>query len=167
MLIVDLKGTCTRDGGITTETIEIGAARIDGANVEYWSSFVRPIINPRLSDFCKTLTTIQQADVDTARKFPEAFSAFCRWANTHRFYSWGTYDRDQLRLDCETHLIQNPFTNHIDLSRVFKIMAGHKCGHRRAMKHLGLIPDGTHHRGIDDVKNIARIAIAMVDRGWM
>ncbi|MNC14861.1 sporulation inhibitor KapD [compost metagenome] len=49
------------------ETIEIGLVVIDLETLEIvdeFQRFVRPQINPTLTDFCTKLTSIQQADVD-------------------------------------------------------------------------------------------------------
>jgi inhibitor of KinA sporulation pathway (predicted exonuclease) len=51
------------------ETLEIGLVVIDLESLEIvdeFQRFVRPQINPILTDFCKKLTSIQQADVDGA-----------------------------------------------------------------------------------------------------
>ena len=51
------------------ETLEIGLVVIDLESLEIvdeFQRFVRPQINPTLTDFCKKLTSIQQADVDGA-----------------------------------------------------------------------------------------------------
>lgn len=56
------------------ETIEIGLMVIDLETLEIvdeFQRFVRPLINPTLTDFCIKLTSIQQADVDGARTYRE------------------------------------------------------------------------------------------------
>ena len=56
------------------ETIEIGLVVIDLESLEIvdeFQRFVRPQIKPTLTDFCKKLTSIQQADVDGARTYQE------------------------------------------------------------------------------------------------
>ena len=56
------------------ETIEIGMVVIDLESLEIvdeFQRFVRPQINPILTDFCKQLTSIQQADVDSAGTYVE------------------------------------------------------------------------------------------------
>jgi 3'-5' exoribonuclease 1 len=78
---VDLEATCD-DVGVNEsprslvvvpdqmETIEIGLVVIDLESLEIvdeFQRFVRPQVNPTLTDFCKKLTSIQQADVDSAR----------------------------------------------------------------------------------------------------
>lgn len=167
-LIIDLEGTCpTAD----PETIEIGAVIIANGTrggLELFNTFVRPESHPILTKFCTTLTSITQADVDGAPPFGIAFQQLLDWADGFTtFCGWGTYDRDQIARDCKRHGMVNPFESHVDLSRVFKKATGHKCGHRRAMRHLGLQPEGRQHRGEFDVLNIGRLAATMVDRGWL
>jgi inhibitor of KinA sporulation pathway (predicted exonuclease) len=56
------------------ETIEMGLVVIDLESLEIvdeFQRFVRPQINPTLTDFCSKLTSIQQADVDGARTYRE------------------------------------------------------------------------------------------------
>ena len=56
------------------ETIEIGLIVIDLETLEIvdeFQRFVRPQINSVLTDFCKQLTSIQQADVDAAGTYAE------------------------------------------------------------------------------------------------
>ena len=76
-LVVDFEATCSRDSVVPRdemEIIEIGAVlqstRTFEIEAEY-QAFVRPQRHPVLTDFCRELTTITQADVDQARTFPE------------------------------------------------------------------------------------------------
>lgn len=39
--------------------------------VDEFQHFVRPVINPPLTEFCKKLTSIHQADVDSAETYAE------------------------------------------------------------------------------------------------
>ena len=63
------------------EIIEIGAVRIDAALtiIDEFDSFFRPVVEPKLSQFCTALTTIKQADVDGADMFPAVFARFLEW----------------------------------------------------------------------------------------
>lgn len=63
------------------EIIQIGAVRVamdDGcAECDSFSAFVRPKINPKLSDYIMDLTNIRQTDIDSAGvDFPSALAAF-------------------------------------------------------------------------------------------
>jgi 3'-5' exoribonuclease 1 len=167
-IIVDLEATCwekgTRPG--RQEIIEIGAVRLD-ANVgpasEEFACFVRPLIRPILRAFCERLTGISQKDVDQAALFPVAFERFLNWIGPKRFVlcSWGAYDLNQFRIDCRRHNIPFPMTfeNHINLKKEFARLKGLRpMGMAAALRYLKLPLEGQHHRGIDDARNIARIA---------
>ena len=165
-LVVDLEGTCCDDDSVPPderETIEIGAVIVDGESLEAeqtWSSLVKPVRCPVLTEFCTNLTGIGQQDVDTACEFPDAFGGFCNWVVGHGdslFCSWGRYDKDQFRRDCMYHGMEYPFREHLDLSKLFTRKTGKRRGHRGAMKVLGVEPEGDHHRGLSDAMNIAKM----------
>lgn len=76
------------------------------------------------------------------------------------FCSWGDYDRNQFKQDCEYHSLDYPFTGgHLNLKAEFSRAFGlkKKMGVTDALRHLGLRFEGSHHRGLDDARNIARI----------
>ncbi|MFN8888672.1 MAG: exonuclease domain-containing protein, partial [Cyclobacteriaceae bacterium] len=71
-IIFDLEATCWEGFDKSqNETIEIGALKVNDNReiVSEFSSFIKPLKNPILSDFCKQLTSIQQEDVDQAQHF--------------------------------------------------------------------------------------------------
>ena len=82
-IIYDLEATCWtgRPPGLVQETIEIGAVHINGYGEELGSfnKFIRPIVNPNLSPFCRELTSITQEDVNRANTFPSVIEAFQDW----------------------------------------------------------------------------------------
>jgi len=166
-IIVDLEATCwenVHDFG-RMETIEIGAVELlsgQSAPAREFSRFIRPVAEPRLSDFCQRLTTIRQEDVDRADYFRAVFPDFVGWIGQEPFVlcSWGRYDQTQFRIDCERHGLAFPtaFEHHVNLKKEFARLRGVKvCGMERALEHAGLALVGTHHRGIDDARNIARL----------
>lgn len=87
------------------ETIEIGLVVIDLESLEIvneFQRFVRPLINPILTAFCKKLTSIQQADVDGARTYQEVGEELRTFAARYphaAWVSWGDYDARQLERD--------------------------------------------------------------------
>ncbi|WP_448118816.1 exonuclease domain-containing protein [Pseudomonas serbica] len=87
------------------ETIEIGLVVIDLESLEIvdeFQRFVRPQINPTLTDFCKKLTSIQQTDVDGARTYQEIgeeLRMFTEHYPDAAWASWGDYDARQLERD--------------------------------------------------------------------
>lgn len=166
-IIFDLEATCWahRIPMNDMEIIEIGAVKLneDFSFIGEFSSFVKPIINPVLSDFCKKLTTIKQTDVDAAEDFKIVFPKFLNWIGNETFtlHSWGIYDIKQITIDCVRHNLFFPesFKNHINLKQRFSAEYKIKpCGMHNALNKLGFNLDGVHHRGIDDAKNIAKIA---------
>lgn len=173
-IVVDLEATCwenVRDAG-RMEIIEIGAIELPSGSGEpsrEFAQFVRPVTERELSDFCRRLTTIRQADVDRAEDFGRVFPQFVAWIGDEPFAlcSWGGYDLAQLRTDCARHVISLPasFERHVNLKKQFARLLGIKsCGMKRALAHVGLPLSGTHHRGIDDARNIARLAALVLPR---
>jgi inhibitor of KinA sporulation pathway (predicted exonuclease) len=153
---------------LQNEIIEIGLAilspQYELIHSQGW--FVKPVQNPILSDFCKTLTTITQADVDSAKTFPEVMpdveSTIQRITNSPvkdaLFISWGNYDRKQFLYDCELHHYPYPFGEHMNLKKEFsKLHKLKNYGMNTALNHLKIPLEGTHHRGLDDALNIAKI----------
>ncbi len=179
LLIVDLEATCwpkalagpQRAPG-DMETIEIGALSIDPADPaapREHQGFVRPVLSPVLSDFCRALTGIAQADVDAAEPFPAAFARFLDWIGDPvqvRFASWGDYDRKQFLRDCARHGMPYPFAgDHLNLKHHCSAKLGLKpAGLAQALKRAGLVFEGSHHRGLDDARNIWRVLLAVEPR---
>ena len=167
-IIVDLEATCwdKPTDRSKMEIIEIGAVRLESANAppsDEFSAFVKPVVEPTLSDFCKQLTSIEQSQVDEADHFWNVFPKFVEWIGTQpfRLCSWGGYDLNQFRADCQRHKIKMPetFENHINLKKEFaRVMNVKPCGMSKALRILKIPLQGTHHRGIDDARNIAKIA---------
>jgi 3'-5' exoribonuclease 1 len=169
-VVMDLEASCWEAAWVRhrMETIEIGAVRLGGSLevVDEFDSFVRPVAFPRLSSFCRKLTSISQEQVDAADTFPKAFARFVTWMGTgpRRLVTWGAFDIGQLRMDCERHGMVFPKhleRDHLNLKTAFGKWKGVKrIGMPEALDLLGLPLVGRAHRGIDDARNIARIAQA-------
>ncbi len=171
-LIIDLEATCWehRSKKSENEIIEIGAVLLDSGYkiLDEFETFIMPVKNPILSEFCKELTSIKQEDINNAEIFPIAFKKFigkveeaagCSIKNIV-FCSWGYYDEKQLIKDCKLHNIEYPFSIHRSLKHEFAERKGIKpMGMKKALRFCGIELEGTHHRGIDDAKNIAKIFI--------
>lgn len=166
-IIVDLEATCWQKGTSPQrmEIIEIGAVKLneDFEIIDEFDSFVKPVVEPELSEFCIELTSIQQTDVDTAPTFLEIYPEFLKWIGADEYYlcSWGAYDPKQFMIDCERNVIPYPekFSNHINIKKEFCTWQEIRpCGMKRALQILDIPLEGSHHRGIDDARNIAKIA---------
>ncbi len=172
ILVIDLEATCDEGDGLPAadmEIIEIGAvwATAEGNVINEFQALVRPMVRTQLTPFCRQLTGIEQADIDAAELFPSAAAALTSFAQRHQamgalWGSWGQYDRKQLAQDCERHGIPDPPTGftHVNLKRQFaKNRKIKEVGMAKALQLVGLSLDGTHHRGLDDARNIARLLL--------
>lgn len=167
-VIVDLEATCWEScHPAEMEIIEIGAVLLTGIHLQpVWDfeQFVRPMENPKLSEFCRELTGIKQKKIDQAPDFPEAFSNFLATIGPEPFKlcSWGEFDYELFLKECERHSISMPenMIEFINLKKMFSAIYDTKqsIGLRQAMRKLNITFEGQHHRGIDDARNIAKIA---------
>lgn len=92
-IIFDLEATCwENDRTKQNEIIEIGAVKLNEnlAVIGEFQTFIKPKLNPILSDFCKKLTSISQEEVDQAPSFGKAISHFQNWIGSeYHLCSWG------------------------------------------------------------------------------
>lgn len=166
-VIIDLEATCDENHALPreeTEIIEIGAVLVDAAlrEVGTFQTFVQPVRHRILTPFCTRLTTITQAQVEAAPRFPDAIRALRAFvAGTDAlFCSWGGYDRNQFERDARFHGVSLPFgPRHLNLKKAFSRRLGTTMpfGLGGALRRAGLTFEGTQHRGIDDARNIARL----------
>ncbi len=168
-IILDLEATCWEDRNTSpNEIIEIGAVCVDedGKILDEFCSFIRPKVHKTLSDFCIKLTTITQSQVDNAPLFPDVLQSFQDWINgfddDYFLCSWGFYDKSQFEKDCKLwQLDKRWLKNHISLKHqhadMFNLQKG--LGMGQALQQEGLQLKGTHHRGIDDARNITQIFV--------
>lgn len=171
-VIVDLEATCSNDNAFPREEreiIEIGAVMIKRKTlqvVDEFTVFIKPVKNQVLTDFCTELTSITQEDVDNGLGFSDGLELFVDWVYPFNvkgdvlFCSWGAFDKNQLRRDCEVHGAPYPFgERHLNLKTKFSHTQGRKkqYGLAKAMRIAQIEMDGTQHRGIDDARNMAKL----------
>ncbi len=168
-LVIDVEATCDDNDRLPRyekEIIEMGAVMVDGDTLELideFQSFVRPVRHPKLTPFCIDLTTIRQIEVETAPRFPDMMQKFSRWIRLYPgflFASWGKYDRIQIERDCDYHRVDYTLgRGHLNLKSAYakSQSLGRPIGMAAAVRRSGLHLQGTHHRGIDDARNIARL----------
>lgn len=168
-LVLDLEATCSDCQEISRqemEIIEIGAVILEADNlntISEFQTFIKPVRNPLLTDFCKQLTSITQLQVDNAPNYAEAIDEFKQWLYQYPnfvFGSWGDYDRKQIEQDCQFNQVSYPIASeHINLKKLFSHnqKLNRRYGMAEALKLVGIELQGTHHRGIDDAKNIAKL----------
>jgi inhibitor of KinA sporulation pathway (predicted exonuclease) len=173
-IVVDLEATCwdreTEPGHREMEIIEIGAVCLPieaQGPVREFSAFVRPTLCPTLSDFCTRLTSIRQEDVDGAESFAQAFPRFVAWIGEEPFLlvAWGSYDLNQFQRECKRNGMPLPttFKRCLNLRKEFsRLQKSKPLSLKAALEHLGLPLIGAHHRGLDDARSTAQIALRIL-----
>ncbi|MCD8488511.1 3'-5' exonuclease [Geitlerinema calcuttense] len=168
-LVLDLEATCCNNDSIKRhemETIEIGAVMVEAKDlkvVSEFQTFIKPVRYPVLTEFCQSLTSISQAQVDGGRSYGEAIAHLQQWLSNYPnavFGSWGDYDRKQLQQDSKYHQLPFPIAfPHVNLKQQFSSAQGlsKRYGMAQALEMTGIELEGTHHRGIDDARNIAKL----------
>jgi inhibitor of KinA sporulation pathway (predicted exonuclease) len=168
-LVIDVEATTDENYRTVprsqTEIIEIGAVLVDAGTLAPeadFQTFVKPVRHPKLTDFCIRLTTIAQREVDGAPRFSEAIALLVRFIGDKDalFCSWGQYDKNQFKQDAKYHKVGLPFRGrHLNIKEQFSAQIGEDrlYGMDGALRRVGLPLVGTHHRGIDDARNIARL----------
>lgn len=168
ILVIDIEATCWQDKapeGMESDIIEIGVCLLDihsGEITENRGIIVKPERSV-VSAFCTELTTITPQLVEAEGiPFKEACAILRKEYNSQSraWASYGAYDMKQFQKQCTAMNIGYPFgPSHINVKTLFalKNKLGHETGMSGALDYLQIPLEGTHHRGIDDAKNIAKI----------
>ncbi|MGX7666517.1 exonuclease domain-containing protein [Flavobacterium pedocola] len=168
IIIIDLEATCwqgTVPKGQENEIIEIGLAVLDVATGEVSKNqgiLIRPQ-RSEVSPFCTELTTItsellEQEGIlfeEAIEKLVDEYSP-----DQYTWASYGQYDLNMLKRQCKSFGIPYPMGDeHINVKTTFADVYGLQkpTGMNGALHVLELPLEGTHHRGVDDARNIAKI----------
>lgn len=176
VIVLDVESTCWDPPEVQpkdeiSEVIEIGIALVNIKElkiVENESIIIRPQ-KSKISNFCTKLTTLTQEYVDQGITFQAAMEVMRRKykANDRVFVSWGDYDRKMFERNCRDYDVKYPFgPRHLNLRNTFTMFhgMGAEPGMDKALEFLGMKLDGTHHRGVDDARNIANIFIHLLKK---
>ena len=177
--VVDVECTCweTREeqNGSPNEIIEIGMCglSVQTGEIVHPKSFV---VKPRfteVSPFCTQLTGWTQEEIDAGLDIEDALENIKKELPIKKddiWFSCGEFDRKKLTGTAPGSLFwlykiqrwDNPFDllrTHFNIKTLFALK--HKLFKEKDMaqmlQHLGLPLEGTHHRGLDDALNIAKI----------
>lgn len=166
ILIIDLEATCWEGkipAGQKSEIIEIGISLLDtisGEILEPRSILIKPEFSV-VSTFCTELTTITQKLLDQEGiSFTEACDILRAEYSEYTWASYGAYDIKMLQMQCRERGIRYPLVDsHINVKIFFAEKKGLKkrVGMAGALHILDIPLEGTHHRGVADAKNIAKI----------
>jgi inhibitor of KinA sporulation pathway (predicted exonuclease) len=167
IVVVDIEATCWQGdppAGQFNEIIEVGVCLLDlnsGEITDNRGIIVKPE-NSEIRLFCTELTTITQDMVDYGITLKEACEILVNDFESDKrvWASYGAYDQKQFTKECAEKGIKYPFgQSYLNVKTLFAVMNGLKkeVGMAKAL-HLAKIElEGTHHRGIDDARNIAKI----------
>jgi inhibitor of KinA sporulation pathway (predicted exonuclease) len=168
ILIIDLEATCWEGNppkGQENEIIEIGACLLDietGTISKNKGILIAPEYS-KVSPFCTQLTTITQEMLDEKGISLEDANDILREEYDSENYTWasyGAYDLNMVKRQCTKFKIDYPFADdHINVKALFSEIKGlrKEVGMGGALKMLNFKLEGTHHRGVDDARNIAKI----------
>lgn len=167
IVVIDLEATCDEPRPQWRgEIIEVGVCLLDIKSLEITNPrgiLVKPESTP-ITAFCTKLTTITPDMV--AKEGTSLFQAMVILKEEYKvdqrtWASWGDYDRKQLNNECNAKRMGFPGENssHLNLKNIIALEHGwpRENGLDRALNAFNLKLEGTHHRGVDDAINIARV----------
>lgn len=182
--VVDFEATCEEHNprDFVHEIIEFPMVLIDTRSLEIVDSFqqyVQPEVNPTLSEFCVKLTGITQETVDEADGFPCVFRRAVAWLQEKELgtkYKYalltdGSWDMSKfLYTQCRLSRIRYPAfaRSWINIRKSygnFYKVTRSQTKLNSMLENLGLQYEGRPHSGLDDSRNIARVAIRMLEDG--
>lgn len=148
--------------------------------IDEFDQFVKPIINPLLSDFCIELTGITQNQVDTAKSFLEVYNNHYNWLLSHLgdsinkviIITCGRWDMaEMLPIEIKRYanniIYHNCYKKYANIKDSFNSFYNKNAGGMMNMlTKLKIEHTGTHHSGIDDCRNISKIIIKMIEDGF-
>ncbi|KAI8828500.1 ribonuclease H-like domain-containing protein [Chytridium lagenaria] len=193
-LVFDVEATCQEDNrNFHNEIIEFPIILIDGRSrtiISEFHSYVRPTLHPILSSYCTNLTGITQETVSTSPLFPNVLESFEDWLSEYSDYPFrncvfitdGPWDiRDFIPKQLDASKIAKPpyfAKRFINLRRMYEnfysrnpAMSPAPTLTRKSINLVGMLTgldmtfQGREHSGIDDARNIARIALKMMEDG--
>ena len=160
-IVFDIEATCDEKREIIMETIEIGALKLNesGEIIGSFETLVCPAVS-EVNAFCTKLTGIKPEDVQNALFFGEAMLRFKSFlGEDYLMYSWGDYDKNQLRKDCDRHHTESSFLeNHRNLKKMYEEVTGNKArGLQKALNYFKIEFVGDRHRAGPDALATAKV----------
>jgi len=177
LVVIDVESTCWEKNpppNQNNEIIEIGVTivSLDNLSIEESADMIVRPHGSKVSEFCTSLTTLTQEMVDEGISFSDACETLReQYRSQERTWaSWGDYDRRQFERQCsrkEFSATKYPFgVSHLNMKNLFALALGldHEVGMSKALEMLNMDLEGTHHRAVDDARNIAKIACEILER---
>jgi sporulation inhibitor KapD len=179
-LVVDFEFTAYADNfgrpkGFFPEIIEVGAVELrppDYRDGRTYESFVKPRFFPKLSEFCRSIAIVEQADVDGGVDAAEMIKQLALLFDPDKVWlvAWGDSDYTVLANLCRKYRLANPFPpeRSIDLADSYRDLCGHT--HRSplavVLAEKGIEKTGYAHTALADALNTAALVRRMLADGW-
>jgi inhibitor of KinA sporulation pathway (predicted exonuclease) len=181
LLVLDFEAQCIEGEKLECqEIIEFPVLIIDVkeqiVNEKFFHTYVKPVVHPKLTDFCKELTGIEQEWVDQGVLLVDALKYLDQFLEKNglldkrfTFITCGDWDLSTcLRKECFYKGIEYKeyLCKWINVKRLYEeYTGGLKGGMKGMLEHLGIPLEGRHHSGIDDSRNIAKIVLHLIKNG--
>lgn len=161
LLFIDFEFTMpehhNKPQGFFPEIIEVGLVSVyDNVIVDTYTSYVKPVYFPILSNRCKSFLGIRQEDVDNGISFQQLVSLLQTYQakdSSSTVMTWGNMDMHVLRQNCRFAHLPCPFSGtERDLSLEHMRFYGDKkqTGLWKALHEYGKEGRGKQHRALDD-----------------
>ncbi len=167
-IILNTESTCDIIPFFDQEIIHIVSARFssDFKPIDVFNEFVKPVVTPELTYFCKKLTKIKQKQIDNAQSFPIVLQKYLDWINIKNDYKiciWSSLSKNVIIKECIRHNITNyDFLNKcVNLKLLFHKM--NRISIKRCVLMDALIVDNiiknknNDYKAINDLKDIITI----------
>jgi ERI1 exoribonuclease 3 len=187
-LVLDFEATCEDgDRNYLNEIIEFPTVVLNSETLQNETEFhkyVKPTVNKQLTKFCQELTGIKQEWVDNGEpSLQKCMEAYHEWMmqqgfikndteygdKSFAFVTCGDWDlKTMIRGQCKREGIKLPFyfDKWCNLKHAYQEFYHEQAfGMSNMLEKLGLELKGKHHSGIDDCRNIAQVAKAMIEQG--
>ncbi|KKI94090.1 exonuclease [Bacillus sp. SA1-12] len=156
------------------EAIRLGAVKYDleTEDISYFDRMIKPESQEPLSEFCKALTGIEDADLENASNFKLVFADFLDWVGgvkKSRYFSWSPSDLSRLKIDADKHdiplrTITKIEKRYIDFQEIFKKrVAKQNVSVEDALAFYGLKFVGEKHHPMYDAYNTLRIYLSFLN----
>lgn len=182
LLVLDFEANCVNQGKLECqEIIEFPVVPINTIDktpvCDPFHFYIKPTVVPEISEFCTELTGITQDKVNAGITIDKCLIALDEWmksngfnAQNSTFVTCGSWDFNTcLRMEATYKKLNlmsylKKFINIKDIW-MHTMFKNKGTGMPGMLSSLNLELEGKHHSGIDDSKNIAKIAIALLEKG--
>ena len=183
LICLDLEYTCWEnsmrdnwpDPKFPAEVIQVGMASFNMAKSQYldkFSSYVRPVLNPRLSDYCINLLQIPQSTIDNSPALPEVIDQISSFVNGYNKDSTlvCAYGPDCKRFadDAARHYRDRPLDSftYLNLQQEAGKILGRTDklpGRDYIKEHFQLPPSENRHDALDDALDVKLLLDTLVE----